>query len=338
MPSPSRFSPRLAVAAASLLAACSSQGDRPPLNPAAAFAGGTPAQHAMEVADPTVTTTISAAATKYADLAYATRSARQKLDLYIPSAGRGPFPVVLWIHGGGWQTGDKALASNAAQLSLTNGGFAIASVNYRLSGEAKYPAQIQDLKAAVRWLRANARRYNLDPSRVAAWGASAGGHLASLLGSSGGVVALADPTLGNPTQSDAVNAVVDFFGPVAFRALDSQLAAQGCEPFPHGGYASASSPPSKLLGAPINTVPLKVAQADPTSYTNTGDAAFLIQHGTGDCMVPYAQSTLLFNNVRKRVGSARVRLQLLTGYRHADPRFFSTANLSAVATFLKSHI
>ena len=108
-----------------------------------------------------------------------------KLDLYLPE-GQGPFPLIIWVHGGGWTSGDKSLSANSSQIRQTTRGYAVASVNYRLSQEAKFPAQIEDCKAAVRWLRANATQYNVDPSRVAAWGSSAGGHLVALMGTSAG--------------------------------------------------------------------------------------------------------------------------------------------------------
>lgn len=338
MPFLSRVARRFVVVAVTALAACSTPGDQSLLNPTAIPDEAATAHNSMEEGDLTVSMATAAAAVKYADLTYATRSSKQKLDLYLPSTGSGPFPVVLWIHGGGWQTGDKALASTAAQLSIVNSGYALASINYRLSGEAKYPAQIQDVKAALRWLRANATRFKLDPNRVGAWGASAGGHLAALLGSSAGVTALTDLTLGNATQSESIKAVVDFFGPVAFLSMDTQLANQGCKLYAGVGYAAASSPPSKLVGAPINTVPVKVAQADPRSYTGAGDAAYLIQHGTSDCIVPYAQSRVLYNNVASRVGSSKVSIQLMTGYNHGDSRFYSTTNIATVVKFLKARI
>src|SRR5262249_35630047 len=156
----------------------------------------------------------------YPGLAYATVGGRDLLlDLYLPSAGPGPFPVVVWIHGGAWLTGSRFPAPNAAQL--TSLGFAVASVDYRLTSQAGqwgaepviFPAQIHDVKGAVRWLRANAATYNLDPARFGCWGSSAGGHLAALLATSGDVPALEGTVGGNAGFSSAVQACADFFGP-----------------------------------------------------------------------------------------------------------------------------
>src|SRR5947209_12678438 len=116
------------------------------------------------------------------DLSYGPNGERNTLDLYLPPSER-PLPLIIWVHGGGWQNGSKAGGGPA--LRMAGRGYAVASINYRLSGMATFPAQIEDVKAAVRFLRANARKYNLDPDRFGAWGGSAGGHLVALLGTSG---------------------------------------------------------------------------------------------------------------------------------------------------------
>ena len=147
------------------------------------------------------------------DLVYARAGAKDLLlDLYLPEGAPRPLPLVVWIHGGGWRNGAK---EQTPARRLVERGYAVASINYRLSGEAIFPAQIHDCKAAVRWLRANAAKYGLDAGRVAAWGSSAGGHLVALLGTSGGIMEL-EGGLGNADQSSRVQAVVDFFGPHGF--------------------------------------------------------------------------------------------------------------------------
>lgn len=187
----------------------------------------------------------------YKDLAYATVSSAQKLDLYIPTASSGPFPVIIMVHGGGFMMGDKADGAGLTGVDqLLAAGYAVASINYRLSSEVTYPAQINDAKVAVRFLRANAEKYNLNSDKFGAWGASAGGSLVSLLGTTCGVKEL-EGDLGNNDQSSCVQAVVDWFGPIDFLKMDEQFAGTNC-PATHN---DASSPESKLVGAAIQTVP-----------------------------------------------------------------------------------
>src|SRR5947209_5066676 len=157
------------------------------------------------------------------DLAYAQVSAAQKLDLYLPGA-QGPFPLVIYVHGGAFKFGDKGdnEASGAFPFLLA-AGYALTSINYRLSGEARFPAQIHDVKTAVRWLRANAVSCHIDPERIGAWGASAGGHLVSLLATSGGATALEGAELGHAEQSSRIQAVVSWYAPIDFLHMDAQL-------------------------------------------------------------------------------------------------------------------
>ncbi len=139
----------------------------------------------------------------WTDVAYASASNTQKLDIYLPATGDGPFPVVIWIHGGAFKMGSKA--NPQSQTTLNNNGFAVVSINYRLSGEAKWPAQLEDLKSVVKFLRTNASTYKINPDKIGAWGASAGGHLAAMTG-----IAL---SLDATTK---IQATVDWFGPIDF--------------------------------------------------------------------------------------------------------------------------
>ncbi len=161
------------------------------------------------------------------DVVYANASSTQKLDIYLPS-GNGPFPVVVNIHGGGFKLGDKTMGDAVLGQTLLNSGYAIASIDYRLSGEAKFPAAVLDAKAAVRFLRANATKYKLNPDKIVAFGASAGGNIASMLGTSGDIAEFDDASLGNADVSSRVQAVINWFGPNDFGQMDAQAKAQGC--------------------------------------------------------------------------------------------------------------
>ncbi|HEU4537402.1 MAG TPA: alpha/beta hydrolase [Polyangiaceae bacterium] len=266
-----------------------------------------------------------AAYTKTSDVAYAALHPAQKLDLYVPD-GAGPFPLIVWVHGGGWQTGDKAPTPAAAQAKR---GYVVASVNYRLSGDAIFPAQIHDVKAAVRWLRANAAAYKIDRARVAAWGPSAGGHLVALLGTSGGVAAMEDLSLGNPGESSRVQAVVDFFGPTDFsKRRDGIPEACGGE-LEHDD--DATSPSSALLGCPLNGCPEAVQAANPLAYVTADDPPFSIMHGDSDCTVVPSQSQILADALR--ASGVPAALEFLPGAVHADPAFFDPVHRAKVERF-----
>ena len=134
---------------------------------------------------------------------------RQKLDLYVPEKADGPLPVIVWVHPGAWMFGGK---EECPAIPFLSKGYAVASINHRYSRQSPFPAQIEDCKAAIRWLRANAKTYNLDTERFGVWGASSGGHLSALLGTSGDVKDL-EGTQGETDPSSRVQAVVDWFGP-----------------------------------------------------------------------------------------------------------------------------
>jgi len=221
-------------------------------------------------------------AVSHRDLAYVPGGHRlQKLDLFLPKEGK-DLPLILYIHGGAWRGGDKAFGAPFDYLAR---GYAVASVNYRLSGDALFPAQIEDCKAAVRWLRANAQKYGLDPDRFAAWGASAGGHLAALLGTAG---AVKEFEVGEHLDvSSRVQAVVDYFGPTDFLQMDAHRVPGGMV------HDAAGSPESLLVGGPIQENREKVAKANPITYVTKETPPFLIVHGDSDPLVPHHQSVLL---------------------------------------------
>jgi acetyl esterase/lipase len=275
--------------------------------------------------------TFASVAPSFTDLAYADQSEAQKLDLYIPTAGDGPFPVVVMVHGGGFMFGDKADGAGLTGVDqLLEAGYAVASINYRLSGEAIWPAQINDAKAAVRFLRANAAQYNLDPEHVGAWGASAGGNLVAMLGTTCDVTELEGADLGNADQSSCVQAVVDWFGPIDFLAMDAQFTGTAC-PATHD---AADSPESMLVGAPIQTVPEIVATTNPMNYIDATDAPFLIQHGSADCNIPPVQG----KDLADALGADKATYTLIDGAGHGGSQFETPENLQVVLDFLNQHL
>lgn len=240
------------------------------------------------------------------------------LDLTVPATTE-PAPLVVWIHGGGWRRGSRA---NNRLAWLVERGFAVASIDYRLSGEAPWPAQIHDCKAAIRWLRDNAARYGYDASRIGAGGSSAGGHLAALLGTSGGVEAL-EGKVGKPSRaSSRVQAVYDLFGPADLQAM----------PGARGGRGALA----QLFGAPPSTLPDVVRAASPVTHVSAGDPPFLIAHGTTDRLVPLAQSRALHD----RLGKAGIAstLRVMEGAGHGGPAFNAAGHRDEIEAFFRTHL
>jgi acetyl esterase/lipase len=256
-----------------------------------------------------------------------------RLDLYTPNNQTAPTPLIIWIHGGGWQSGSRTLGANSPQLRQANRGYAVASLSYRLSGTAKFPAQIFDVKAAVRWLRANAAVYNLDPNKFAAWGGSAGGHLAVLLGTSSASGFLEDFSLGNANQNSRVQAVLDWFGPTDLTQMDAF--ALPCAVICHN---CADSPESELIGCPLTVCRQKARRPNPLRYIdpNVSYPSFLIMHGTADCVVPPHQSQLL-QNALTQIGAVST-LKYIDGAGHGGAQFTSAENLALVDNFFDSNL
>lgn len=271
---------------------------------------------------------------RFLNIPYAARSPAEKLDIYLPDSGDGPFPVIVAIHGGAFMGCDKADMQVMPMLESLKRGYAVVSINYRLSWEAKFPALVEDGKAAIRWIRANASQYKLDPEKIAAWGGSAGGYLSTMLGTSAGIRGLEDLSLGNPDQPCHVQAVVAWFGPTNFLKMDEQLAASGLLPPPGFRHNEANSPESLLLGQTITEIPEKVRTANPETYIRPGAPPFLLQHGTKDPVVPVQQSIEFAAKLKQVLGEQMIVLELLEGAEHADIRFETPENVARVLDFL----
>lgn len=264
------------------------------------------------------------------DLAYVTGGhAQQKLDLFLPEKTAGPTPLIVWIHGGAWVSGDKS-DNPPLRSGFVQRGYAVASLNYRLSGVALFPAQIEDCKAALRWLRAHAKEYNLDPAHIGVWGGSAGGHLVALLGTTGGVK---DFDVGeNLDQSSAVQAVGDFFGPTDFVQMDAH-ALKGT----HLIHDDPGSPESRVIGGPIQDKANyeKVQRANPIKYLTKDAPPYLIVHGDQDPLVPHHQSELLYAALKG--AGVPVRFHTIKGGGHG--KGFGGKEISEmVAAFFDLHL
>jgi acetyl esterase/lipase len=267
-------------------------------------------------AEPTVDDTRKVLA--YKDLSYVPNGhPLQKLDLYVPQNTETPLPLIIWIHGGGWKGGSK---EQCPALSWSGKGFAVASINYRLSQEAKFPAQIKDCKAAIRWLRSQAKKYKIDPDHVVAWGGSAGGHLASLVGTAQVVPQWEQ---GSGPGSSQVQAVIDWYG-------RADLTPVSTDP------ALAESPSASLLGGSGLEIGELAREASPLAHVSTDDPPFLIMHGDLDDVVPVQQSQTFAEALRK--AGVKVSLVILKGAGHGGPDFLRAEQVSVIDSFLNQHL
>ena len=272
---------------------------------------------------------------KYLDIVYANASPTQVLDIYLPETGDGPFPIVLHLHGGAFEIGSRRDLHVLTWLRALDYGYALVSVEYRLSGEAIFPAGLQDAKAAIRWLRAHGHEYGLDAERIAAVGGSSGGNYAAMLCVTAGESLFDDPALGNSEYASDIQAAVDMFGPTDFLKMDEHLTANGLGPADH---SEATSPEARYLGAPITEVPDKVRLASPITYIHKGMSPILIQHGTADCTVPVQQSIEFARAIEERVGPDRFELDIFEGGVHDDLVFDSDENMDRVFEFLDRYL
>jgi len=227
---------------------------------------------------------------------------RNKLDIYLPEQSDGlSLPLIIWVHGGAWLAGSK---ENCPAKRFVAKGYAVASINYRLSQHAIFPAQIEDCKAAVRYLRANSEKYGFDPNRFGAWGASAGGHLVALLGTTGDVKEFEKGP--NPDVSSRVQAICDYFGPTDFTKMSSFWSVMK--------HDAPDSPEAKLIGGAVQENKDKCKRANPITYVTKDDPPFLIVHGDKDPLVPHNQSETLLEALQK--AGVKANLHIVPGGGH----------------------
>ena len=230
------------------------------------------------------------------NLPYAGKNhSRQTLDLFLPKNQNSSkkIPIIVWIHGGAWKSGSKKSGHNPHRIPqiVKTGRYAGASIGYRLSSESKWPTQIHDCKAAIRWIRGNANSIGVDPEKIGVWGSSAGGHLASMLGTTADVNSLNGNVGDYSSLSTKVHAVVNYYGPSAFLRMDD-----------HPGkirHNSPFSPESLLIGAPIQSSKLLARNASPLHHVTEGDTPHMNFHGKLDSLVPFQQSVLLHQALNK---------------------------------------
>ena len=246
---------------------------------------------------------------------------RQKLDLFMPPNATADRPLLVWIHGGAWKEGSK---ENCPAVAMVAQGWVVASLNYRFSQHAIFPAQIQDCKAALRFLRAHAAEYHIAKDRVAAWGASAGGHLVAMLGVTGKTKEF---DVGeNLDQPSAVSCVVDWFGPTDFL---------------HWGDGSVIKSNNKddviakLFGGPVSEKKELAAKGSPITFVSKDSSPMLLMHGDRDPLVPLQQSQD-FQAALEKAG-ASVTLKVYPGQGHGGPSFINDEAKKLMFDFVTKH-
>jgi len=241
------------------------------------------------------------------DIPYAaTEDPRQQVDVYLPRqrSVEGPLPVIAYIHGGAWRMGSRVMARRQVAPHVASGRYAAVSIGYRLTWQAPWPAQIHDVKAGIRWIRAHAQEYGFDATRICAMGSSAGGHLTAEVGTTNGVRAV-EGTLGPHTdRSSDVQCAVDFFGPTDLTS------------FEHRQTEITRSALVELLGGRPEAHPERAREASPLHQVDPDDPPFLIVHGTEDALVPYAASVDLAAALE--AAGVPVVLQRIDGGGHGD--------------------
>ncbi len=282
----------------------------------------------------------------HANVAYAgTRNPAQMLDIYLPPTKARHAPLVLFIHGGAWMIGDKSWIRSGTHMQLEqflqlllNNGYAVASVNYRLTPEARFPAQIHDVKAAVRYLRAHAAEFGIDPMRIAVAGESAGGHLAQLLATTDKQAEL-EGGLGNVGVSSRVKAAVSYYGIADLRRLAAERVEQGCQhPWLYNPNKPNESEYGLFGGGPLDT-PQRQQQAlraSPIHYVSADTAPMLLLHGRQDCIVAVVQSQTMYNTLQKF--GVPSQLYVLDAD-HAEAKFYTDPQLQQrLLDFLRQYL
>ena len=255
------------------------------------------------------------------------------LDLYQPPARTGGLPLLVFVHGGGWNGGDTRHAASFTDFprelaDLAARGYVVASVSYRLSGEARFPAAVQDIKAAIRWLRGHSTDLGIDPTRVAVWGDAAGGQLAALVGVTCGVSPFEPDAKDNGAlPSDCVQAVIDWGGTTDLQGLAGAT--------PAGAKAAGFQPPPEsdagdFLGCePARCPPMVARLASPMTYISATSPPFLIQHGGADSEIPPSQSQKLYDALRQANVPAELTIYPGTGHNFTRDGRADTAALQA---------
>ncbi len=269
---------------------------------------------------------------KFADVKYDDKSERQVMDVIVPEEGEGPFPAVLYIHGGSWISGDKRKYTRTFTFKLPSQGYVLATMNYRLAPDWHWPAQIEDVKNALRHIRENSEKYNIDLDRIYIWGDSSGGHLAQF------AAATMDEEkyrFGDDGFTD-IKALISFYGVSDLTSFDRHAEKYGIK-LEESTLGSVKSPLCMLMGGIISEdekLYKAAEEASPINHIKEGFIPTLLQHGNRDTLVAVDQSIELTEKINEVSSDTEVILEIFEGADHAVEVFKNDKNLSRCLDFL----
>ena len=269
------------------------------------------------------------------------KGSRRLMDIYLPNEGEGPFPVIIDVFGGGWCYGHKSSHKLVPALNLLKRGFAVVSINYSLSYQRRYPTQIYEVKAAIRYIRKNAAQYNLDPDRIALLGESAGAHLSSVTACSAAAGELVDAGWPNMDVSDEVQAVIAVYCPANIALIKEYFAVQkaltGMDTV-IGEYGEADSMECLVFGGTREECPEQAYMANPINYLNEKCPPFLFLHGNVDQVIPNSGAIEFATVMRSKIGADNVKFQVVDGARHNIADFQEEWIYDLEAAFLREKL
>jgi len=277
-------------------------------------------------------TNMSSIKNQHRNVYYANLSKAQCMDIFIPN-GEGPFPAMLLIHGGGFKSGDKKGEYTLAKKLVAHNYVAIC-VNYRLSQEATFPAAVHDIKAAIRYVRAHANKYAVNPDKIGCWGSSAGGNLSAMMGTSHGNHFLEGNIGTFKNESTEIQACVNWFGPIDFSKMTGEAKELDF------GDRFNMALESAYLGAEVSDPKNAnvVQQANPATYIDVKDPPFYVQAGNKDPLIPYLQSQNFAKALSTVLGEEKVHFDLIEGAGHGGSEFSSDTNVIKIISFLDKHL
>lgn len=280
------------------------------------------------------------------DVPYANQDPRQVMDIYLPDEGEGPFPLIIFCNGGGWVQQNKRNNTMPGPFQAVSQGYALASISYRLAPGVTFPAFVYDVKAAIRFLRAHAAEYQLKTDKIAAWGNSAGGHILNTVAATGTRHMLEDLTMGNPEQSSSIQCLVSMYAPTDMYQLDlgNRISEEEAKNLTNTDVGQKDTregmnfPHNMCMGFKLSRNPAGAAYGSPVNYVTEDFPPAYFMHGISDPVVPYTQSTCMWNMVNQTCGAGHAKLRLFEGADHGHPSMKTNEVTDELISFIDQYL